>query len=355
MIIDSVRLYRLNAFLTKPYHTAFGDLEYFDATVALVAAGENMAAGESTAVFGYSWESPDDVWDFITAQAPLVLGRETKAARNELSSFEQTHPFGVTPLLSAIEILDGEFSYPQKDWRFPLVGILNTAVKEEIPAMLERLLEEGFTTIKFKIGFDVDRDIHKIKLIQSLLGGRGLLRLDANQMYTLEQAQRLVREVPPDYIELLEQPFKAGDWETMERFAPQCPLPLMLDESIYNAQSISRVLETGCASYIKLKVMKSGGLCTLRDQALQVTEKGLKLVIGNGAATDISCAHELLVGRQAGLEAAGEMNGYLKMRLPLISNTLGFDKGQAMLKSGGTMLPEADMLEEQAVASVLLL
>lgn len=233
---------------------------------------------------------------------------------------------------------------------FPCPCILNTALEEEIPEYLERLLEEGFTTIKFKIGFDLDQDIRKIKLIQSLLQGRGQLRLDANQKYTLDQARRLVLEVTPDCIELLEQPFGSGDWEIMEAFAPNCPLPLMLDESIYDARSISRVLASGCAGYIKLKVMKSGGLAALREQARLVLNNGLKLVIGNGAATDISCAHELLVAREVKLETAGEMNGYLKLLRPLIPDMLGFHRGRAVLKSGGG-LPDPDVLEQHAVAS----
>jgi hypothetical protein len=63
--------------------------------------------------------------------------------------------------------------------------------------------------------------------------------------------------LPHEHIELFEQPFKEGNWEDMKRLAKISPIPLMLDESIYDMNDIEKVIQLECADYIKLKLMNS--------------------------------------------------------------------------------------------------
>lgn len=350
MSIKAVELYRIPVALTQPYHTSFGDLPVFDAVVAVIHTDKGCGAGESTAVPGYSWESPDDVWQFVLTQAPLLIGMKTEEACRKLESFIPQSPFGVTPLLCALE---EALSPPPDCGGIALAGILNVKKDEDLPEGVEKLLSQGFKTVKFKVGFHITEDIRRTQIVQACLAGRALLRLDANQHYTLEEARRFVQAVSPQGIELLEQPFDSHDWETMLRFAPECPLPLMLDESIYGPEDIVRAVDSRCASFIKLKICKAGGLSRLREQGRMVAEGGMKLVIGNGVATDISCRQEIRVAAELAASgipvAAGEMNGFLKQKNNLTEAAPVMCEGRAMLRSGN-ILPDADLLKNTASA-----
>ena len=353
MKIDSIELYDLAVPLVKPYHTAFGDLPHFDTYLAVVRAGEKLAAGESCPVKGYSWEGPEDVWEFGKSQAEKVVGLEIEEAMNRLRPYFASHPFGVTSIFTALETLAGDLPPLEANAEFPLVGILNVSRVEEIADELESVLTQGYQTIKFKVGFDVDQDIHKVQEIQKLLKGRAQLRLDANQGYTFEEAMRFVKEVDPEDVELFEQPFPEKDWETAARFAPLSPLPVMLDESIYGPEDVKRTCDMGSVKYIKLKLMKSGGIGSLLEESRLVLERGLQLVIGNGVATDLSCYQEAWVGVQLGLQTAGEMNGYLKLKSPLLGSALGFAQGKAVLKEQADLMPDQATLDRHTRGKVV--
>ena len=349
MSIRAVELYRYPADLKKPYHTSFGDLAFFDSVIAVIRTDEGVGAGESTAVPGYSWESPQDVWQFAVSHAPLLIGMSADEARSLLNPLVPKAPFGVTPLLSAVE----EAAVPPSlHGELALAGILNVTEIREIPREVENLLAQGFHTIKFKIGFDVESDVRKTKLIQQCLKGRALLRLDANQHYTLDEARHFARAVSPEGIELLEQPFGSHDWDTMLRFSPESPLPLMLDESIYGPDDIRRAIDSRCAAFIKLKLCKAGSMENLCDQGRLVSSGGMKLVIGNGVATDIACRQELAASVRLAASgiavAAGEMNGFLKLVNQTTESSPIFRNGNIMLNSG---CPLPDTAELQAKAT----
>jgi len=354
MRITTIQLFRLNSWLIKPYHWSFGALPFFDATVAKVVLDDGSEGyGESTPVTGYSWESPDDVWEFAQKEAKILCGQESDCAVANLDALRHEHPFGVTPLMAALETANGCCGALKEEKRFPLVGILNCPDERDIPDGLESLLAQGFTTIKYKIGKDVQSDVRKVRLIQALLNGRAVLRLDANQHYSFEDAVLFAKSVSPEQIELLEQPFAPDDWDSTKRFYPGCPFPLMLDESIYGEKEILRVATERCADWVKLKVVKSGGISALIHQIRMLHDNGIKVIVGNGAATDISCYHELRACIDEGVASAGEMNGYLKLRTPLLPQALGFADGHAVLYANVSPYPADDVLKQVSVSTAV--
>ena len=70
MRLRSMELFNLAVPVTKPYHTAFGDLAYFDTVLVILRSEDEAAAGESCPVKGYSWEGIEDVWAFTKKYGP---------------------------------------------------------------------------------------------------------------------------------------------------------------------------------------------------------------------------------------------------------------------------------------------
>lgn len=348
MMIESVRLYRLAVPLTHPYYTKFGNFREFDVTLAVIQSASGAGAGESLAVSGYSWEGPDDVWNYCLRTAPALPGREAEEMLTSLQAEARNRPFSVSPLLTALETLFMERTTGASA-TFPLAGILNIKDENRLEEGVKSLLQQGFTTIKFKVGYNVEDDLRKVAIIQKAAAGRALLRLDANQGYSFDDALTFVRGVDPAGIELLEQPFAADDWKSMETFAPLSPVPLMLDESIYHDEDILRAAACGHIRFIKLKLMKCGSMAALIRSGHLVRKNGLELVIGNGVATDLSCLHEVMACLALNITAAGEMNGFLKLRQPLLPGLLGFEKGCAVLASAPMPVPDKELLESLAI------
>ncbi len=334
MKLEKVELYRLKLPLLRPYHTSLGDIPHFDTFITLAHGNESIGIGETTPLEGYSWESVEGVWSLVRQLGSKIVGKELVEAKQLVDDYSRTNPFGVTTLMTALEDLEGlELLRPPKTKAgIEILGILNEATIEGIERAIPVLLDRGFRTIKFKVGFKVREDIEKVRFIQNLLKGRARLRLDANQNYTIEDAQHFGKNVDPSGIELLEQPLKPEDWDGMVRLSRDYPLPLMLDESIYSIDDIERARKLGCARFIKLKLMKCGGVKRFAHQIRRVLESGMDIVIGNGVASDIGCYHEAMVSYHLSLPNAGEMNGFLKPLDAVIYPRLHFENGKIVLE-----------------------
>jgi len=161
------------------------------------------------------------------------------------------------------------------------------AVKPIIAAEVAGRIAEGYKTLKIKAGFDLENDLARVRFIQSLVAGTDInLTVDANQGYSREDGCAFAARLAPDNMQFFEQACDKDDWDAALAVAQAASVPVMLDESIYDLADVERAAATGAARYVKLKLMKCGGLDALTAALERVKALGLKAVLGNGVATD---------------------------------------------------------------------
>jgi L-alanine-DL-glutamate epimerase-like enolase superfamily enzyme len=301
-------------------------------------------------VTGYTDETNDGAWAFVTATAPRLRGMDASACEERLEPHLAAHPFAVTALASAVEMLGGSpLLAASEPSQVPILGLLNATDESEAEQEIEALLAAGYRTLKVKVGFDAGRDAARVRAIQRAVGGRATLRLDANQGYSRADACRFAATLAPEGIELFEQPCAAADWDAAVAVARVSTVPMMLDESIYGPADIVRAAETGAARYVKLKLMKLGGLARL-ERALQlIRELGMKPVLGNGVACDVGCWMEACIARST-IDNAGEMNGFLKPVAPLFVQPLRVARGAIVLEPDYAPVLDRDAVNRVRVA-----
>jgi len=139
--------------------------------------------------------------------------------------------------------------------------------------------------------------------------------------------------VPVDGIELFEQPCAAGDWVAHMAVVRECPLPLMLDESIYDENDIDETASRRAARFVKVKLMKFATLERLAAAIERIRVHGLEPVLGNGVASDVGCWMEACVAARH-ITNAGEMNGWLKMTRPIFTEPMRVEAGAIRLPAG---------------------
>jgi L-alanine-DL-glutamate epimerase-like enolase superfamily enzyme len=351
MSIASITLYRFSLPLIQPYKLAFGAIRAFD-TILCVARDQdgNEGFGEATILTGYTPETIDDSWAIACRLAERISGMETGDAGAIIEAEHATAPFTSTALMTALEMLDG---HPLLDiaaaTKVPLLAIVNATVEDAIAAEIDARLAEGYGTLKVKVGFDAEADLARVRFIQTHLRGRALIRLDGNQGYKLDDALRFCAGLDPAGIELFEQPCHADDWDAAVAVARVATVPMMLDESIYGPDDIDRAADLGAATYIKLKLMKAGGLSALADGLAQIRNLGMTPVLGNGVASDAGCWMEACVARTT-INNAGEMNGFLKPEEGIFASPLAVNNGSVVLDAGVPALKPADDLASLATA-----
>ena len=125
---------------------------------------------------------------------------------------------------------------------------------------------------------------------------------------------------------------------------------MMLDESIYGPDDIERAAELNAADFIKLKLMKAGGLDALADGLAQIRDLGMTPVLGNGVASDPGCWMEACAARRL-IDNAGEMNGFLKPETGIFASPLAVSNGSVVLEPGAPALKPAAELSALASAT----
>jgi L-alanine-DL-glutamate epimerase-like enolase superfamily enzyme len=183
-------------------------------------------------------------------------------------------------------------------------------------------IKEGFTTLKIKVGTDLDHEIELLKSIEE--ESRGTLRyiLDANQGFTTEEAILFLSEVVSFGcdVQLFEQPVDRDDLDGMAHIRKTSPVPVVADESVFTLADLQHVIKKQAADVVNLKIMKSGILQTW-EIAHTAHHMGLRLMIGGMVET------RLAMGCSLHLAAALGTIKYFDLDTPLLMKRDPFEGG----------------------------
>ncbi len=161
-------------------------------------------------------------------------------------------------------------------------------------------ISKGFSIFKVKVSGnpDIDRKLcfavfHHLK--DAL--GRFTVRLDGNQGFTAKSCLGFLAFLDSQswVIELFEQPLRKDDFRGMREVKPRSPVPIILDETIFDTDDLERTIADDLCHGINIKIAKSGiaGSVALYNKA---KSHGLKLMIG--------CMTETMAGLSAAINLA---------------------------------------------------
>ena len=124
-------------------------------------------------------------------------------------------PFVATAFHTALDMAAGHaLLAPRSAIRVPILGLLQGDDEAELRDAFERLLADGYRTVKVKVGFDVEDDLRALATIQTRRRRtRGDPRRCEPGLHGGGSRRRSSRSADPAGIELFEQPCAAGDWD----------------------------------------------------------------------------------------------------------------------------------------------
>ena len=93
--------------------------------------------------------------------------------------------------------------------------------------------------------------------------------VDANQGYTLREAQLFLSKIEAFNIGFLEQPVKFSDFYALKRLKESSSIPIMADESMKSIEDFRKLNSMDAVSMIKIKIMKVGGIA----KAIQIAKE----------------------------------------------------------------------------------
>ena len=177
------------------------------------------------------------------------------------------------------------------------IGIENEKLSVKHARLYKR---QGFKVIKLKVGLDVDGDLKRIARIRKELGNSVKLVVDANQGYTLREAQFFLSKAEAFNIGFLEQPVKFSDFHSLKKLKEESNIPIMADESVKSMEDLRRLIDMNAVSMINIKLMKMGGITKSMQIANEARSKNIGLMVG--------CMEESRVGIAAGTHLGLSIN-----------------------------------------------
>ena len=289
MKIQEVNLYRVQLPLPAPYKVAFKTYTTFDPFIVEIRDDDGREGwGEAHIPEGYSKkETPAAGWDFCRAFGEKITAMTSARAKDAIAAAAAS-PMAATSLVSAIEALeDNPIFRIEEDARIPLLAPLRAKSPDRVPDEVEGIIEQGFKTIKVKVGWDVDPELALVEAARRAARGRALVRLDANRNFSREDGRRFARGLDPDGIELFEQPCDSDDWDGNAAVAAVSAVPVMLDESIYGVEDVERAGTIEGVDFCKVKLKRAGGIELLIATMERCRELGMGAIVGDGVATEI--------------------------------------------------------------------
>lgn len=182
--------------------------------------------------------------------------------------------------------------------------VLDPAPQKSVSKALE-LINEGYKTIKIKVGRSEDpvEEAEIINQVSEALGSEILIRLDANQHWSLQEALNFASKLNCPNLEYIEEP--VSDPGELGVFHEKTGLPIGLDESLNSIGRVSELIQI---------LNKSPGVvaCVLKPSRVGSVDQLMELMeIGEALDVNmiISSAFESPLGLSALVQLAGGLKG----------------------------------------------
>jgi len=160
------------------------------------------------------------------------------------------------------------------------------------PAEMERKLEGvlDFPRIKVKLG--APGDVDNLRRIRKRY--TGLLQVDANTAWSAADAVRVLREIEPLGIELVEQPVAREDLDGLRWVRERSGIPVFADECCHTLRDLGNL--RGRVDGVNLKIMKSGGIREMLRMIHAARALGLKIMLGSMVESSLALSAAAQLG-----------------------------------------------------------
>lgn len=138
----------------------------------------------------------------------------------------------------------------------------------------EAALARGHRALKLKVGFGAETDLANLAALRAVVGD-GMLAIDANQGWSVDQALEMLPHLAAFDPDWLEEPIRAdrprGEWRMLRAAAK---MPIAAGENISSAEGFKDVLAEDVLGVVQPDVAKWGGLSACAGLARDILKSG---------------------------------------------------------------------------------
>ena len=168
----------------------------------------------------------------------------------------------------------------------PVNATVPSVPADEVASVLARY--PGCRTAKVKVaepGQPLEHDVARVAAVRDALGAEGRIRVDANGLWNVDEAEHAIHALAGYDLEYVEQPCATVDeLADVRRRVKYMGIPIAADESVRKAADPLAVARAGAADVLVLKAQPLGGI----RSALQIISlAGLPVVVSSAIDTSV--------------------------------------------------------------------
>jgi L-alanine-DL-glutamate epimerase-like enolase superfamily enzyme len=228
--------------------------------------------GEVSCTPLWSGEDQDSAAHFVhTLLEPELVGqdpRELTTLSHRMHKVLANNPFTRAGIEMALWDLMGKRAGQ------PLHMLLGGPVRESVrtkysvsglepvaaAAIASWAVEQGFTSMKVKVGMDLDTDLRRVREVRRVVGPEVLLGVDANGGWDPSTALRALPHLEDMNIAFIEQPVQSGNPRGLARIRAAAKVPIVADESLATSHDALSLIAHDAADVFSIYVGMGGGI-----------------------------------------------------------------------------------------------
>ena len=261
---------KLKIGLKKPFITALRRVDEIEdiiiklhTDIGLVGYGEACAV---TAITGTT--NKDVIHDLEKTLFPLLLDKEVELEgiftllHNAIACTEAKACVDI----ALYDLLSKQASQSLHAYLGSSSNVLQTdlTISVNTPLLMKeasiKALALGFKNLKIKLDSEVLTNIQRLRQINEVLSSGIHLRLDPNQALDLKGCLEILKNIPTENIECIEQPFSAKDISSMKQLKDKRLVPVLADESLFSLSDAQMLLDEDAIDILNIKLMKCAGI-----------------------------------------------------------------------------------------------
>jgi L-alanine-DL-glutamate epimerase-like enolase superfamily enzyme len=271
-IISQVEIYKLRMPLIEPFITSLAYETHVENVIVVLRTESGITGfGESSPYMPVNGESIDTC--FIVGQyfAKLMKGKDALLLNEHLTAMDRLI-YANTSIKSAFDIALHDIIGQHKQMPlYELYGGKNNKQlvtdytvsldsAEKMAADALKIKNQGYPSIKVKLGDTKKKDVERIKMIRKAVGKEIPLRIDANQGWGVTEAIETLKALKEYGVEHCEEPIPKWNFMRLRKVRKNSPILIMADESCGDAHDAERLLKLKACDMFNIKVGKAGGV-----------------------------------------------------------------------------------------------
>lgn len=292
MKITRIEIYQSPVKLKEPFITSLGPDTHAENVVVVIHTNEGITGwGECNPYMPICGESMETA--FIVGQyiAKILIGKDPLQIAGHHAAFDrliyQNNSIKSAFDIALYDIASQHAGVPlysflggKNDKPLVIDYTISLDAAEKMANNAKKIVSDGFTVIKVKLGESRDSDVIRIRAIREAIGNDIPLRIDANGGWSVETAIETLRALADYNIQYCEEPIARWYYTSLPEVKKASPVAVMGDESCCDHHDARRLIDLQACDLFNIKLGKSAGIYKAMKIAKLAEEAGMGMQVG---------------------------------------------------------------------------